>query len=710
MISNRFWGLLFYFHLPAFTLKVADGLKQQADQITSTAATQKEATFEVSLAIYQSMTELATVAAPGETTTKEKQIPLHLEVELYEFKNQYSLLDLHISHTQDIAAHAATVGSFLRKVDVMDSGFLRMAIELKAEKEATTKTLEKLEAIRMELGDLTTESRTLLKAPKAADKVNDLYTSLQQQARLDLEKMFTLRLNHSRELSVGLDPLLLEFKALLAYQTGLRQLAEEMNEHERWITKSAQKVQSVQEQIKQMFSSWPGDELEQRRTQAHESMVVFDVDEQVEVDDLDVLMADMDKEFAHVQAQKPAFQGTRESIEIALENATAHSKQLQLELEWVVDSLATKIQRLETDIRTKSLQLQALERRAIWEKEIEVARSWFKDFAKAVILFAREQSKWKTSHHRDFDDAASIRSYRTTASRMVIDRLGLSVMEFEDQVEVFETESRPRVDKAWSELCSALVFIARSVPDEFQRRQTALGREFDEIRKQVAYSSHIVTQRKSLEDVAFRLEELDGYKEELRSSGMSIKSGRYGPEATALVKTKKGKGERFTISSAIANGTTSILTCFLFFYYEHNRERMEQVPGQGQEVDAQIRDIIERKNNERKHTRTHLNPSSDNKHIPTYDNLTTFYDPHCDDLPHATTQKATKKFCNKNTNPSSTVLEKAVRCSYSRSDGSSQIGHHRCRSRTRGRRAKRHWWAQKRRARLFCRQEENYPR
>ncbi|GJJ69657.1 hypothetical protein EMPS_02005 [Entomortierella parvispora] len=525
----------------AFTLKVADRLKQQADQIASTAATQKEATFDVSLAIYQSMTELATVAAPGETTTEEKKIPLHLEVELYEFKNQYSLLDLHLAHIQDIAGHGASVGSFLRKVDVMDTGFLRMATELKAEKEATLKTLEKLEAIRAELEDLTTESRTLLKVPKAVDRVNDLYTSLQQQTRLDLEKMFTLRLSHSRELSVGLNPLLLEFKALLAYQTGLRQLAEEMNEHERWISKSAQRVQSVQDQIKQMFSSWPGDELEQRRAQAHDTMVVFDVDEQVEVDDLDVLMADMDKEFAHVQAQKPAFQKTRESIEIALENATAHSKQLQLELEWIVDNLATKIQRLETDIRTKSLQLQALERRAIWEKEIEVARSWFKDFAKAVILFAREQSKWKANHHRDFDDAASIRSYRTTASRMVIDRLGLSVMEFEDQVEVFETESRPRVDKAWSELCSALVFIARSVPEEFQRRQTALAHEFDEIRKQVTYSSHIVTQRKSLEDVAFRLEELDGYKEELRSSGMSIKSGRYGPEATAPVKTKKAE-------------------------------------------------------------------------------------------------------------------------------------------------------------------------
>ncbi|KAG0047175.1 actinin alpha 2 [Gryganskiella cystojenkinii] len=520
-----------------FTTKTAEGLKKQANQIASSAASQKETTFDVTLAIYQSLSELATVAAPGETTTEPKTVPLHLEVELYEFKNQYTLLDLHLAHVHATAEHAASVGSFLRNVDVMDSGFLRMVTELKAEKEATSHTLEKLDAIRIELEDLTTESRSLTKVPKAGDKIQDIYVTLQQQTRADLEKMVNLRLDHSRTLSAALNPFLLEFKALLAYQVGLRQLAEEMNEHEKWITKSGRIVQSVQDQVKQMFSSWPGDELEQRRTQAYESMVVFDVDEQIVVDDLDVLMADMDKEFAHVQAQKPHFQESRRRVELALESATVHSKQLQLELEWTVDQLAIKIQRLETDIRTKSLQLQALERRAIWEKEIEVARSWFKDFAKAVILFAREQSKWKASHHhrREFDDAASMRSYRTTASRLQIDRLGLSVIEFEDQVEIFETESRPRVDKAWQELCSALVFIARAVPDEFQRRQTALGREFEEIRKQVAHSAHIVTQRKSLEDVAFRLEELDGYKEELRNSGMSIKSGRYGPETTGAV-------------------------------------------------------------------------------------------------------------------------------------------------------------------------------
>ncbi|KAG0366547.1 actinin alpha 2 [Gamsiella multidivaricata] len=527
--------------------KAAEQLQQQMHQISATTATQKETTFDVTLTIYGSLAELATTPAPGESpdNAAEKKIPLHLEVELYEFKNQYNLLDLHLEYARQVVDHAGLVIEHVRKIDSMDSGFLRMATELKAEKEADRITLEKLDAIRTELEELTEEVRVVTKMPRPADKIADAYQnsgSSQPRIRVELERALKQRLEKSRELSRALDPLLIEFKALLAYQDGLRKLTEELNEHDRWVTRSGQKVQLMQDQIRQMFKSWPGDELEQLKAAQHnaeESMVVFDVDEQVVVDELDVLIVEMDREFAYVQHQKQGYQQSKQKVELALCGATAHSKQLQMELEWYVDNLARKIQQLETDIRTKSLQLQALEKRAVWEKEIEVARSWFKDFAKAVILFAREQVKWR-ANHREFDDAASMRSVRTTASRMQIDRLGLSVIEFEDQVEIFETESRPRVDKAWSELCSALVFIARSIPDEFQRRQTALWKEFEEIRKQVTYSAQIVTQRKSLEEVALKLEELEGLKGENGESALSIMSGRTGLEIKS-VKTK-GKG------------------------------------------------------------------------------------------------------------------------------------------------------------------------
>ncbi|KAF9960235.1 hypothetical protein BGZ72_007626 [Mortierella alpina] len=538
-----------------FNTKTAEQLKQQMDKIAATAATQKEATFDVTLAIYDSLCELATVAAPGETGTSEKKVPLHLEVELYEFKNQYTILDHHLEYAGQVVEHATNATLFVRKIDAMDNGFARMATELRAEKEANPKSIEKLDAIRVELEDLSKDIPTVAKMPKASDKVADAYVSSHQTCREDLEMLLTKRLNRSRDLNRVLDPLLIGFKALLAYQEGLRALAQELKEHERWVNRSGQKVQSTHDQIKQMFSSWPGDELEQRKSQAHEAMVIFDVDEQVVVDDLDVLMAEMDKEFAYVQSQKNGFVQSKQRVEQALAGATVHSKQLQVELEWYVDNLVSKIQNLETNIRTKSLQLQALEKRAFWEIEIEVARSWFKDFAKAVILFAREQSKWK-ANHKELDDVSSVRSFRTTASRMQVDRLGLSVIEFEEQVEVFETESRPRVKKAWSELCSALALIARTVPYEFERRQMALDREFEEIRQQVGYSAHIVTQRKSLEDVAYRLEELDGYKDELRAGGVSINSGRYGHEApnskngrlggeVPVTKTKKKGWSRF---------------------------------------------------------------------------------------------------------------------------------------------------------------------
>ncbi|KAG0212217.1 actinin alpha 2 [Mortierella sp. NVP41] len=543
--------------------KTAEQLKQQMDKISASAAAQKEASMDVTLTIYDSLAELATMPAPGdtaETQTEEKKVPLHLEVELYEYKSRYAMLDHHLEYARQVIEHAVQAISFVRLIDVMDSGFIRMETELKAEREANPKTIEKMNAIRKELSELSERQRAVVKMPKPADKVSDVYTASQQSIRSQLEKVLSSRLERSAQLSKNLDPLLIGFQALLSYQNGLRQLHEALNGHERWVSLSHQKVQSTHDQIKQMFSSWPGDELEQRKYHNHDAMVVFDVDEQVVVDELDVLMAEMESEFADVQDKKRGFAQTKERIEVALLGATVHSKQLRMELEWFAENLTSRIQNLETGIRTRSLQLLALEKRAAWEKEIEVARSWFKDFAKAVILFAREQSRWK-SKHREMDDNVSLRSVKTTASRIRVDRLGLSVIEFEDQVEMFETESRPSVDRAWSELCSALAIIARSVPDEFQNRQNALGRDFEEIRKQVSLSAVIVTQRRSLEEMAFRLEELDhleGLKEELKREELKsngngngngpmhlavpdVKNGR----SDASVKTKEKKWSRF---------------------------------------------------------------------------------------------------------------------------------------------------------------------
>ncbi|KFH70178.1 hypothetical protein MVEG_04980 [Podila verticillata NRRL 6337] len=533
-----------------FNLKATEAMKQQLDKMFAMAADQKDERYDVTLTIYNSLAELAVVPAPGSSSTSTSEddataskntVPLHLEVELYEFKNQYALLENHLEYCRQITEFAARAASYFRKVDAMDSGFIRMATELKGEKEASQKTLEKLRAIRVEFEELSEDRAAILKGQyKPTDKVSDVYGPSHQSNRADIDKLLKARFDKSLELNKALDPLLLVFETLFAYQNGLRALYQELSEHDKWICMSASKVQSVHEQIKQMFKSWPGDELErQKEAQGEEAMVLFDVDEQIMVDELDVLMAEMDKEFTHVQQKKLTFAQTKDKIELALEQATAHSKQLQAELEWYIDNLTGKIQGLETDIRTRALQLQSLEKRAIWEKEIEVARSWFKDFARAVILFAREQQRWQANHQKEMDDAASMRSFRTTASRIQLSQLGNSIVEFEQLVEKFEHESRPRVNKAWADLCNSLVYISRSIPDEFLRRQTGLGREFEEIRRQVGYSAHVVTQRKSLEDVAFRLEELDAYKEELMKSSASIKGGRYGTE-TASVKKEKG--------------------------------------------------------------------------------------------------------------------------------------------------------------------------
>jgi len=504
--------------------KNSEQMKQRLDQITTTAATQRETTYDVTLTIFTSLSELATTASPGKTDAKEKKVPAHLEVELHEFKERYIRLECHLDYTRKAIGHAIQTIEYIRRIDAMDNGFLRLAAEFKAEKEANHKALERLDTVRVELEELTAALPGMVQVPTPAEKVLAAYPVDHQPDQVGLEKLLTAKLERSRQLSLALDPLLEEFRALLAYQDGLRKLSAELKTHDDWIAQSNRKVQITHDQIKQMFKSWPMDEHEQMRYREQEMMVVFDVDEEILVDDLGVLMEDMDNELAHVAVKKLGYLESKKKVYLALESATVHSKQLQMELEWHVDNIARKIEQLVTDIKDKTRRLQTLEKRAIWEKEIEMARSWFRDFAKAVIIFAREQVKWR-SNHREFDDTASLRSVRTTASRIVIDRLGASVIEFEEQVENFETESRPRVDKAWSELCSSLVFIARSIPDDFQRRHLALFSEFEAIREQVLYSAQIVTQRKSLEQVALRLEEMGGM-EDLESSGISIRSGR----------------------------------------------------------------------------------------------------------------------------------------------------------------------------------------
>ncbi|KAF9425695.1 actinin alpha 2 [Podila epigama] len=534
-----------------YNTKLVETMKLQLEKMMAQAKDQKEDRYDVTLTIYGSLAELAGMPVPGSTPTVseddtagvQKSVPLHLEVELYEFKNQYVLLERHHEYCSQVVELATQTASYFRKVDAMDSGFVRMTTELKAEKEASQKTLEKLKAIRVEFEVLSEERANISKEllSKPSDKVSDVYGAIHQANRVNLEQLLKTRFDRSFELNMSLDPLLLVFEALLAYQNGLRGLQQELKEHEKWINMSSWKVQSVHDQIKQMFSSWPGDELErQKEIQGEEDMVFFDVDEQIMVDDLDVLIAEMDKEFAHVQKSKQGFVETKQKVELALEQATAHSKQLQAELEWHVDNLTGKIQGIETEIKTRSLQLQALEKRAMWEKEIEVSRSWFKDFAKAVLLFAKEQAIWQANHQKELDDGASMRSFRTTASRLHLTQLGNSVIEFEEMVETFERESRPRVNKAWTELCNSLVYISRSIPDEFLRRQTGLGREFEEIRRQVGYSAQVVTQRKSLEDVAFRLEELDAYRDELEKTSGMTKNGRHGAETTHTKTKEKG--------------------------------------------------------------------------------------------------------------------------------------------------------------------------
>ncbi|KAF9975380.1 hypothetical protein BGZ73_000988 [Actinomortierella ambigua] len=519
--------------------KAAQQLKEEVERLQARAEAQKEARYDVALAIYSSLAELALVPTPGtvEDSSKQQVVPLHLEVEQYEFKNRFVVLDQHLNHLTNSAEHAGRLAEFLRRYDSMDDGLRRMSSELQAEREAEHVTIKRLEAIRKEIKSLEEEGSAMVKGlPKPSDKVSDTYAPMFQSSKSSLESIVRWRSSVSRGLDDKLDALFESFMALLKYQDRLRGLREELNVYEQWIGHSNLKVRSVHDQIRQMFSTWPDYALEQQKAaaQGEKPMVIFDVDESVVVDELDVLLADMEQEGKLVRAKKVEFQATKARVDGALQEATIHSKDLQHELEWQMKSIDTKFRDLETDIRSKFLQLQALERRAGWEKEIEGARTWFKEFARRVLEFANEQARWKAENkEEDISDAASVRTYKTyrthrtvherDAARRFIDQLGMAIVGFEAEVELFERQARPKVDRAWNEFCAALALIGRDTPEEFYQRQENLGNEFEDLRAKIGYSAQVVTQRKTLEDMADRLDELEQLGEDLQNNAISYK-------------------------------------------------------------------------------------------------------------------------------------------------------------------------------------------
>ncbi|KAG0264888.1 actinin alpha 2 [Actinomortierella ambigua] len=537
--------------------KAAQQLKEEAERLRSRAEAQKEARYDVALAIYSSLADLALVPTPGtdeDPSSTQQAVPLHLEVEQYEFKNRFVVLDQHLSHVINTAEHAGRLADFLRRYDFMDDGLRRMSSELQAEREAEHVTIKRLEAIRKEVKSLEEEGSTMVKSmPRPSDKVSETYAPMLQSCKSSLESIVHWRALASRGLDQKLDALFEAFMALLQYQDRLRSLQEELNAYEQWIGRSTLKVRSVHEQIRQMFSSWPDYALEQQKAAAHgdKPMVVFDVDESVVVDELDVLLADMEQEGKLVRAKKIEFQATKARVDGTLQQATIHSKDLQHGLEWQMKNIDTKFRDLETEIRSKFLQLQSLERRAGWEKEIEGARTWFKEFARRVLEFANDQARWKAENkEEDISDAASIRTYKTyrthrtiherDTARRYIDQLGMAIIGFEAEVELFESQARPKVDRAWNEFCAALALIGRDTPEEFYQRQENLGNDFEDLRAKIGYSAQVVTQRKTLEDMADRLEELEQLGEDLQNNtGMYKGHDNYVPKEK---KSRKPKG------------------------------------------------------------------------------------------------------------------------------------------------------------------------
>ncbi|KAG0060541.1 actinin alpha 2, partial [Linnemannia elongata] len=504
--------------------KAAVHLKEQIQHLVSIAGTQKHPRVNAALRTYADLKEFAPSHSEASATPvstpqagarrmkpEEKQMPAHLENELASFQQQYTRLDLQLNYAAQLADHAAQVAQYLEKADGLDGELLAMASDLKEDIEASHDTVEKLEAIRNLLSGLPKELELVVSngpmptkqaaAGEQHDESSPEQSSLQGYLT-DLEYVLKGRLNHTSDLDRALDPLLAEYQELLRYQDGLRDLVTELQDQRLWVDESNDKVQSIRDQVEDLSSSWPGESGSRSGGVGNQ----FSTPE-AQLTELERLKAELAQEAAHVEDKKKEFQAIQQRIQEALESATIHSKVLQVELEDSLDTLENAIEELETDIRHRSYQVDCLEKRALWEQQLAYANNWCQDIDQAISQFVVDQAQW-TGDVKDSsaDDHLQLQQL-----------LDARVNEFEAQLKAYDDETKPKVEQTWTTLGSALVFVGQAIPSDFENRQSALGTKRRVLQDKVAYVADVVKQRKSLQEITTRLQELAQHRSALAS-------------------------------------------------------------------------------------------------------------------------------------------------------------------------------------------------
>ncbi|KAG9068713.1 actinin alpha 2 [Linnemannia hyalina] len=504
--------------------KAAVHLKDQIQHLVSIAGTQKHPRINAALRTYADLKELAPSHSEASTTPastpqdgarrmtpEEKQMPSHLENELASFQQQYTQLDLQLNYAGQLADHAAQVAQYLEKADGLDGELLAMASDLQEDIEASHDTVEKLEAIRNLLSGLPKELKLVVSngpmptKHAAVDEQRDGSSPDQSSSQgylTDLESVLKRRLDHTSDLNRALDPLLAEYQELLHYQDGLRDLVVELEDQRPWVDESNDKVQSIRDQVEDLSSSWPGESGSRSGGAASQ----FSTHE-AQLTELERLKAELAQEAAHVEDKKKEFQAVQQRIQEALESATIHSKVLQIELEDSLDTLENAIEELETDIRHRSYQVDCLEKRALWEQQLAHANNWCQDIDQAMSQVAVDQAQWT----RDANDSSADEHLRLQQL------LDARVSEFEAQLKAYDDETKPKVDQAWTTLGAALVFVGQAIPSDFENRQSALGTKRQALQDKVAYVADVVKQRKALQEITTRLQELAQHQSALAS-------------------------------------------------------------------------------------------------------------------------------------------------------------------------------------------------
>ncbi|KAF9109174.1 Spectrin beta chain, non-erythrocytic 5 [Mortierella sp. AM989] len=493
----------------------AQHLKERIQHLISLAAKDKQARFDTALKVYSSLKELATASITGEASENphvgsKRSIPEHLESELAAFKNQYDILDLQLEFANRLAEHASQVASYLEKNNAVDSKLSAVATELKADSEATTATIEKASAVRVEFEDLSKELQVVLStSPRPSEVVQSTLSQTQNEYQLGLEKTLKSRLSQTVKLNEALNPLLAEHHSLLLYQNGLRALAKDLEAHDQWIDPSNEKIKLASDRIQAMFASWPEEGSSHNTSQPGDSPI-----SESWSNDLNQLKSELALESAHVENKEKEFLLIKQEINQALQTATTHSRHLQLALEGSLESIENRIQDHKANMRHKSYQLECLEKQSAWEQELKKARDWCREFDVTVTDFAQQQAQWK----RDSVESTNLGS---ADSEQQMQKLDSSVVEFENQLNAFENLTKPAVQQSWTDFCGSLVLVDKDIPEEFQNRQAALAKESQLLRAKIAYNAEVVKQRKALEAMNARIDELERLEGDLAAIAAS---------------------------------------------------------------------------------------------------------------------------------------------------------------------------------------------